>query len=177
MNRRECIASVATLAGGSCAGCVSRRDIPLVRDPATVAREADRAGTLTGYDELDCEVSQEESQATPVSPMEFGAGDGEHWVYLLLESRTLIAVDIRVVVNREQIYERTVELGRDRYVSFEFKYEAPYELLVDVDGKSWQLEVDENRVNPPPTDGGSVTGQTYCLTVNEYELQEQTWSG
>ncbi|PCR90591.1 hypothetical protein CP557_08750 [Natrinema ejinorense] len=97
-------------------------------------READRAGNLTGYDELDCDVSQEESLATPVSAMEFGAGDGEHWVYLLVDNQEPTSVRIEVSVRSEVIYEETVELGGDRYTSYEFKYPASYSLSITLNG-------------------------------------------
>lgn len=159
----------------SLAGCVSRQDIPLIGHPATETTVADRAGNLTGYDELRCDISQEETLATPVSATEVGDGDGEHWVYLLVDSQKLLQVDIDIRVNAEIIYEESVELGRDRYTSYEFKYRAPYSLLVTIDDGT-ELDVTEELINAPDGVDGRVSGQTYCITTGG-DVQEQTWDG
>lgn len=158
----------------SCAGCVSRHDIPIVGSPATAVSEADRAGNLTGYDELDCDVSQEESLATPVSAMEFGEGDGEHWVYLIVDNQEPSSVNIEVSVRSEVIYEESVELGGDRYTSYKFKYPASYSLSVTLDGNEMELPVKEDLISASPDDDIRVSGQTYCLTMDG-EFKEQLW--
>lgn len=137
-------------------------------------READRAGNLTGYDELACDISQEESLATPVTAMVFGEGDGEHWVYLLVDSSEPIPVRIEVSVRSETIYEESVELGGDRYASYEFEYQAPYRLSVALDGSEVELAVREAPIGASRGDDTRVSGQTYCLTTDG-EFEEQFW--
>lgn len=156
----------------SCTGCLSRHDVPLVGSPATKVRESERAGNLTGYDELDCDVSQEESLATPVSAMQFGEGDGEHWVYLLVDSQESTSARIEVLLGSEMIYEESVELGGDRYTSYEFKYPASYSLAVTLNGNEMKLPVQKDLVSA----GGEmrVSGQTYCLSMAG-EFEEQLW--
>lgn len=174
MHRRTLLRASAIGSIASGAGCISRHDVPLVGDPATAVSEADRAGNLTGYDELDCAVSQEDSLATPVSAMEFGAGDGEHWVYLLLDSQGPSPVSIDVSVGSEEIYEESVELGGDRYTSYEFTYPASYSLSVALDGTEVHLPVNEDLIGASE-DGTRVSGQTVCLTTDG-EFEEQRWS-
>ena len=175
MHRRTLLRACAIGSVASCAGCVSRHDIPLLGSPATVVREADRAGNLTGYGELDCEISQEESLATPVSAMEFGEGDGEHWLFLILDSQEPSSVSIEVSVRSEVIYEESVELGGDRYTSYEFKYSADYSLSVTIGGMyEMELPVQEDLIGASRADGKRVSGQTFCLTRGR-KLEEQLW--
>lgn len=135
-----------------------------------VVREADRAGNLTGYDELGCDVSQEESLATPVSAMVFGEGDGEHWVYLLADTQEPTSVSIDVSVRETVIHEETVELGGDRYSSYEFTYPAPYSLSISLEGTEMELPVNEQAIGADPGADMRVSGQTFCLTTaGEYE--------
>jgi hypothetical protein len=155
-------------------GCLSRYETRITGNPATTVREADRAGNLTGYDELGCEVSQEESLATPVSAMTFGEGTGEHWVYLLADTPSATPVDIEVIVGSEPIYAESVELGGDRYTSYEFTYQAPYSLSVTLGGTETRLEVADDRISSGPGSDAGVSGQTYCLTVDG-GFEEQRW--
>jgi hypothetical protein len=171
---RRTLLEASAIGAASFAGCVSRQDIPIVGSPATTVREADRAGDLTGYDELDCDVSQEESLATPVSAMEFGEGDGEHWVYLLVDNPDPTPVGIEVTVRSETIHEESVELGGDRYTSYEFKYPASYSLLVALDGNEMELAVKEDAIGVASGDDMRVSGQTYCLTTDG-EFEQQFW--
>lgn len=158
----------------SCAGCVSRYVDPTVGSPATTVREADRAGNLTGYDELDCDISQDESLATPVSAMTFGNGEGQHWVYLVADAQQPTAVRIDVSTGSESIFDETVQLGGDRYTSFEFAYEAPYTLTVTIGGNQVELAVREEPIGAAPGDEKRVSGQTFCLTTDG-EFEEQFW--
>ena len=171
---RRTLLEAGAIGVASFAGCVSRRDVPLVGSLATTVREADQAGNLTGYDELDCDVSQEESLATPVSAMEFGEGDGEHWVYLLVDNPDPTPVGIEVTVRSETIHEESVELGGDRYTSYEFKYPASCSLLVALDGNEMELAVKEDAIGVASGDDMRVSGQTYCLTT-EGEFEQQFW--
>lgn len=172
MDRRTLLSACAISSAAFCAGCVSRHDVPLLGRPATVVKKADRAGNLTGYDELDCDVSQEDSLATPVSMMEFGEGDGEHWVYLLLDSQEPSSVTIDVSVRSDVIYTESVELGGNRYTSYEFTYPAPYSLSVSLNGTGMELPIKEDLIN---AEGEKrVSGQTYCLSMDG-AFEEQLW--
>lgn len=174
MDRRTLLRASAIGTLASCAGCVSPNDIPIVGNPATAVREADQAGNLTGYDELDCDVSQDESLATPVSAMEFGAGDGEHWVYLLVDTQEPSTASIEVSVRSELIFEESVELGGNRYTSYEFTYPASYSLSVTLNGNEMELPVKEDLIGASPEGDMRVSGQTFCLTMDG-DFEEQLW--
>ena len=174
MHRRTLLRASAIGSVASCAGCVTRYDVPIIGSPAITVKEADRAGNLTGYDELDCNVSQEESLATPVSAMEFGEGDSEYWVYLLVDHQKPTPISIEVSVRSEVIYEESVELGGDRYTSYEFKYPASYSLFVTVDGNEMEIPVREDHISGSPGDDMQFSGQTYCLGMDG-ETEGQLW--
>jgi len=173
MHRRTLLRASAIGSVASCAGCVTRYDVPIIGSPAITVKEADRAGNLTGYDELDCNVSQEESLATPVSAMEFGEGDSEYWVYLLADHQEPTSVSIDVSVRSEVIYEESVELGGNRYTSYEFKYPAEYSLLVTLDGNEMELPVKEEQISGSQEDM-QISGKTYCLSMDG-EAEGQLW--
>jgi hypothetical protein len=106
--------------------------------------------------------------------MEFGEGDGEHWVYLLVDDQDPTPVGIEVTVRSETIHEESVELGGDRYTSYEFKYPASYSLSVTLDGNEMELAVKEDAISAASGDDMRVSGQTYCLTM-EGRFEQQFW--
>jgi hypothetical protein len=106
--------------------------------------------------------------------MEFGEGDGEHWVSLLVANQEPTPVSVEVAVRSETIYEESVELGGDRYTSYEFKYPASYSLLVTLNEHELELAVNEDSISHASGDDTRVSGQTYCLTT-EGTFEQQRW--
>ena len=177
MNRRSFLATCGTGFAALSTGCLSGSSLPILGKPETVVTtvSTDRAGNLIGYDELDCNVSQEESRATPASAVIFGDGDGEHWVYLLLDNDGLVEVDVAVSVDSETIHEETVELGGNRYTSYEFTTAADYTIRVATSEGQATLSVDESAIAPSDGNSGSLSGQTFCIAPDG-DVGEQTWS-
>jgi hypothetical protein len=78
-------------------------------------------------------------------------------------------------VDAETIHEEAVELGGDRYTSYEFTTAADYSIHVETSEGEVTLAVDESGIDQSEGNSGSLSGQTFCLTPDG-DADEQTWS-
>ncbi|WP_248515297.1 hypothetical protein [Salinarchaeum laminariae] len=174
MNRRSLLQGLAVGSISATAGCLSSIGLGSSDNQAATVTDVgvENAGNLTGYGNLPCDISQAESLATPVSALQFGSGGGEHWIYLILDADEPITVDVDVQLGSSTIYEENVELGEDRYTSYEFTSGATYSIDVSYRGFSSAVAVHEDRIHTPDRPSLSVSGQTCCLDLNGVVHQE-----
>jgi len=122
-------------------GPSSSDDDPIVR------RNVDETPSLGLYDlEFDLESA---GDAEPATVVQFGTGEGTHWVTLLAESDG--AIETTVAVRRDEasepFFETALDASLSRYAGFLFRRSDDYAIEIDTENASSVVEIGAGRID------------------------------